>query len=160
MKDSGVRANRYNPEQAAQRIQSQFRGFRTRRSLGDTMSGGFDASQTLNDPFDENSMFIGQSIIEAEEALLKCLRSRDGIGLPPDMRQSFMALDRMDAGRVNRKQFAHALRQHHLFLPLAPEHLRTFMDYFEVPSEASSVDYRAFLIFSGNDYYSKTFSLD
>lgn len=116
------------------------------------MSGGFDASQTLNQSFAETSILNVESIIEAEEALLKCLKSRDGIGLPPDMRQSFMALDRMDTGRVNRKQFAHALRQHHLFLPLTPEQLRTFMDYFEVPGEASYIDYRAFLVFSGKDF--------
>jgi len=89
------------------------------------------------------------TVLEAEEALLHCLRATQGVGPPPDIKATFLHLDRGSSGSVNRKQFAHALKQHRCFDALNPLQKRVLCDFFDASTDGTAIDYQAFLVFAG-----------
>lgn len=169
IKDSGARVGKYAPEEAATRVQAQYRGYMTRRAMQGRERGrerqgtaGFARSATGEEEEGKGGAWGGMVVegeeggkglplVEAEEAMVKCLRDTHGVGAPPDLRPTFMALDRQGKGSVNRKQFAHALRQHPALHGLSALHLRAFMDFFDASptTDGTAIDYRAFLLFAG-----------
>lgn len=138
------------------REQQAGKGRHASASMEGWQAGGLEAPGSSYVGGEEGFGLAGEGslllpILEAEDALMRCLRDTHGVSAPPDVRPTFMALDRQGRGTVNRKQFAHALRQHAALHSLAPHHLRAFMDFFDSSSSAdgTGIDYRAFLLFAG-----------
>lgn len=161
IKDSGARVGRYSSDDdAAKFIQSNFRTYLLRRNsrasstMGSTMVGEMENTTAVLDRVMADEQQDGgagggaSATVEAEKALMRCMRVSHGVSASPDLRPTFAALDREGKGTVNRKQFAHALRQHPGLLGLSPQQLRTFMDYFDTSNDGTAIDYRAFLVFS------------
>lgn len=95
-----------------------------------------------------SSPAAGCSIIQAERMLRAALLEMQQTNGPINLINNFVTLDGKRRGFVNRQQFAMALRQHK-HLPISPEALRVFMDYFDTSGTGADIDYNAFVIFAG-----------
>jgi hypothetical protein len=167
VKDSGSRVGRFSTEEeAAVRIQAKYRGYTTRRTFRATRDGTLDRSQAAltaseldasRADRDAALLMTGSTggnegslaLLDAEDALGRCLKATHGLSSLPDLRPSFSAIDREGRGQVNRKQFAHAVRQHGALMSLSPLHIKAFMDHFDSSTDGTAIDYRAFLVFAG-----------
>jgi Ca2+-binding EF-hand superfamily protein len=160
IKDTGARPGRFgNEEEAAVAIQKTMRGYQHRKTLRQTSSvesmADGDDDLGVSMPFGGTgtlgfSLGAGHPLITAEDALYKCIKATHGMAAPPDLKKTFLSLDREGKGTVNRKQFAHAIRQHPALLPLSPQNIRTLMDYFDTHpnKDGTAIDYKAFCIFA------------
>ena len=163
IKDTGARVRKFGEHEAATHIQAAYRGSATRRTVRGNLKGGHSRQDEATSQGPALDSSVPEPIVhpvgdetagpaalqEAEEALTRCLRATRGVGPPPDLRPTFAALDREGKGTVNRKQFAHALRQHSGLIALSPLHLRVFMDHFDTSTDGTAIDYHAFLVFAG-----------
>ena len=85
-------------------------------------------------------------IISAEKALQVALSSFDGASRAPDFLRAFLRVDGTHKGFVNRKQFAHVIKQMES-LSIKPEELGAFMQFFDSKDggDEAQIDYNAFV---------------
>ena len=147
VQDSGVRV--VDPERAnrsATKLQSAFRGYRVRRSghsVGDSSLSRTGAEMT-DDFRDQEAVPDSLGIISAEQAIRTSFTELQGSHPVPNILGGFHTVDTRHTGFVNRKQFAHVVRQFPV-LKLDPHQLRALMDYFDVDQRGKTIDYNAFV---------------
>ena len=89
----------------------------------------------------QSAQMIG--ILVAEQAIRESLIALRGAQPIPNFLAGFQTVDTRNTGFVNRKQFAHVMRQFQA-IKLTPEHLRACMDYFDISNAGTQIDYNAF----------------
>ena len=142
-------------DQAATKLQSSFRGFKTRTSKEDLRDSSAppkattsknSASQLAVSIADENSNKIAD-ILTAEHTIRQSLASLDGVRSQPNILGGFQTVDTKRLGYVNRAQFAHVMQQFPQ-IKLYGGELRACMDFFDKSNDGSQIDYTAFTKFA------------
>lgn len=82
-------------------------------------------------------------ILAAEETIRKCLQILQGVHPEPNLLAGFKTVDIKGAGYVSRAQFAHVMSQFDV-IQLNHAELRCCMDYFDMSSDGTKIDYAAF----------------
>ncbi|CAM9344057.1 unnamed protein product, partial [Phaeothamnion confervicola] len=172
IRDTGARAApRLQPDAAAARVQSAYRGHAGRRALkertsaAETSANAASAARAAvhgsaageNDTFGDGGgggggSFTGgseEALLAAEDAIATCYNRVEGARALPDLRPAFATLDREGSGFVDRPRFALALRRHP-DLRLPPAALAAAMAAFDASGagDGSLIDYRAFVAFA------------
>jgi Ca2+-binding EF-hand superfamily protein len=142
-------------ETKAVKLQSAFRGYSARKNRPGRESdssfsggGGGRARGQSNAPAaDFSHMLVGAaSILAVENVLYDNLKAFGSDQPLPDLASGFLKLDKKRTGLVNRKQFAHVLKQYPS-VQLYGAELRAAMDFFDVSEDGTGIDYNAFLRF-------------
>ena len=142
-------------ESSATKLQSHYRGFSSRKKLRAASTGGFhmfsdenakDSSFHLPEERDVQHDVLAKGILRAEDALRAALHKLHGVQPIPNVLGAFGKVDPKQKGYVNRKQFAFAMSQFDS-LQISPQDLRVFMDYFDMSTDGTKIDYNAFARF-------------
>lgn len=83
-------------------------------------------------------------IIAAESTIRGCILSLQGIKPVPNLLGGFQIVDFKRAGVVNRKQFAHVMKQFEEIV-ITPFELRSCMEFFDRSTDGVQIDYNAFV---------------
>jgi Ca2+-binding EF-hand superfamily protein len=135
-------------DKLATKLQSHYRGYSARKStpLRGSKASAQSPGPMRNAPAADYSQNLAgaSSILAVENILYESLKAGNkGMALP-DLAAGFLTVDMRRTGLVNRKQFAHVLKQ----FPAVQLHgaeLRAAMDFFDVSGDGTSIDYNAFL---------------
>jgi hypothetical protein len=142
----------YTVDHAATKLQSTYRGYRTRGHQGVHKAPApleSIASKT-NAAAEERS---GSEVphvhmLEAEAVLRAAMIKCDGLRPSPDIAEWFHRMDREGEGSVRREQFFYVFSKFTtLFDMLTAAHVRTLADYFDIDHNGDKIDYKAFLRF-------------
>jgi len=146
-------------DQAATKLQSSFRGFKTRSSKEDLKELDAPPKATSNKKssselglsvVDDSSAASSNKIVDiliAEHTIRQSLASLDGVRSQPNILGGFQIVDSKRLGYVNRTQFAHVLQQFPQ-IKLYGGELRVCMDFFDKSTDGSQIDYTAFTKFA------------
>lgn len=85
-------------------------------------------------------------IVSAESALIQALSTFEGVSKAPDFIRAFIKVDNDRKGFVNKKQFAHVVKQME-GVSLKPDELSAFMQFFDSDDGEgdAKIDYNAFV---------------
>jgi Ca2+-binding EF-hand superfamily protein len=133
-------------ETTATKLQSQFRGYSTRKNLSPQSQIGFE-----NENLTSKSQLVARGkdsgkssdILTAEQTIRTSLRAIEGVQPYPNISEGFQTVDTKRRGFVNRKQFAHVMQQL-TAIKLYGTELRACMDFFDRSGEGTQIDYNAF----------------
>lgn len=150
-------SDRASLDLAATKLQSSFRGFKTRSSKEDLKT---DASSEKSSKKVPSELMISNvdeqvnvninknaDILMAEHTIRQSLASLDGVRSQPNILGGFQVVDTKRLGYVNRAQFAHVLQQFPQ-IKLYGGELRVCMDFFDKSKDGSQIDYTAFTKFA------------
>ena len=138
-------------DKLATKLQSHYRGHMARKAttpLRQSKQGGVPIPSPLRvvlptEDYTQN-LAGASSILAVENILYDSLKANNKDHALPDLAAGFLTVDKRRTGLVNRKQFAHVLKQFPV-VQLYGAELRAAMDFFDVSSDGTSIDYNAFL---------------
>jgi len=123
----------------AAKVQSAVRGSQARASL-DAPPG----VAALALPSESSDPSRPVDILVAEDAIRLSLKELQGVQPEPNLLAGFKSVDTRGSGFVNRSQFAHVMSQFEV-IKLNHAELRSCMDFFDLSTDGSKIDYSAFV---------------